>query len=252
MLLKCSKQLFCLLSRILVLMFCVGSLAAQDTPDPANNRDVGTVRLTSHQPGVIDASWDVPEEAPDDYRIKWAKVGESYLTWTDNSGNAFPTNSSYTITGLDGGLRYKVQVRPRYDSGPRPWSDEVEIQVMASPTDAPPPPPTNTPVPPPTNTPIPPPTNTPVPPPYQHACPAAYQHACPTADEYACSAAYKHACSAAYLHASPTSQRHAGPDDQTHHWRDSPDQQSARRAQRRLGCTGRIANRLSIQLGQGR
>jgi len=130
-----AKHLFCLLSRLLVLLFCVGSLAAQDSSDPAINRDVGTVRLNSPQPGVLEASWDVPEEAPDDYRIKWAKVGESYLTWTDNSGNAFPTNSSYTITGLDGGVRYKVQVRPRYDSGPRPWSDEVEIQVMASPTD---------------------------------------------------------------------------------------------------------------------
>lgn len=172
MLLKYSKQLFCLPPCLLVLLFCIGSLAAQDSSDLAVYRYVGTVRLTSNQPGVLDASWDVPEEAPDDYRIRWAKVDESYLNWTDSGGNAFPTSPSYTITGLDGGFRYKVQVRPRYDSGPRPWSDEAEIQVMAPPTDTPPPPPTNTPVPPPTNTPsqtstntpVPPPTNTPVPP----------------------------------------------------------------------------------------
>lgn len=75
MLLECSKHIFCLLSYILVLLFCVGSLAAQDTPDAASNRDVGTVRLTSHQRGMLDAAWDTPEEAPDDYRIRRAKVG---------------------------------------------------------------------------------------------------------------------------------------------------------------------------------
>ena len=159
---------FCLLSSLLLVLFSVGALAAQDAPNQAINRDVGAVRLTSNQPGLLNASWDVPEEAPDDYRIKWARVGESYLTWTDSSGNAFPTSPSYAITGLDGGARYKVQVRPRYESGPRPWSDEVEIQVMASPTNTPlPPPPSNTPLPPPTNTPthtpVPTSTNTPIP-----------------------------------------------------------------------------------------
>lgn len=164
MLSKYSKHLFCRLPHFLVVLICLGPLAAQNTPDPATNRDVGTLRLTSSQPGILDASWDLPEEAPNDFRIRWAKVGDSYLTWTDSSGNAFPTSPSYTITGLEGGLRYKVQVRPRYDSGPRPWSDEAEIQVMAPPTDTPLPPPSDTPIPPPpTNTPVPPASDTPDP-----------------------------------------------------------------------------------------
>ena len=156
------RHIFCFLSGLLIALFSAGPLAAQDTPDPAINRDVGVVRLSSNQPGELNAAWDVPAEAPDDYRIRWAKVGESYLTWTDSSGNAFPTSPSFTITGLVEGARYKVQVRPRYEEGPRPWSNEVEIQVMASPANTSPPA-TNTPLPPPTNTPLPPPTNTPPP-----------------------------------------------------------------------------------------
>ena len=175
-----SKCACFILSCIFGVMFSVGPLAAQDTLYAAIFRNVGVVQLSSNQPGELSAAWDVPEEAPDDYRIRWAKVGESYLNWTDSSGNAFPTSPSYTITGLVGGERYKVQVRPRYEEGPRPWSNEVGIRVMASPatspppaTNTPPPPhtstpvplPTNTPPPPPTNTSPPPPTNTPLPPP---------------------------------------------------------------------------------------
>ena len=144
---------------LLIALFSVGSLAAQVTPDPTINRDVGVVRLSSNQPGELNAAWDLPQEAPDDYRIRWAKVGESYLTWTDSSGNAFPTGPSYTITGLVGGARYKVQVRPRYEEGPRPWSDEAEITVLGWPTNTQPPP-TNTPLPPPSDTAQPQPTNT--------------------------------------------------------------------------------------------
>ncbi len=114
--------------------------APTDTPDPAITRNVGALRLSSNQPGALVAAWDVPEEAPSDYRINWAKAGEAFPTWTDSSGNAFPTSPSHTITGLDGGVRYKVKVRPRYQSGVRPWSDVVEIVVMASPTDTPIPP----------------------------------------------------------------------------------------------------------------
>ena len=49
--------------------------------------------------------------------MNWAKAGDEFPTWTDLSGNTFPTRNSYTITGLDAGSRYKVRVRARYDSG---------------------------------------------------------------------------------------------------------------------------------------
>ena len=82
-----------------------------------NSRDIGTITLTSLQPGTIEASWAEPADTPADYRIAWAKSGEPYKTWTDLSGNAFPTEPSYTITGPEGGEGYKVQIVARYGPG---------------------------------------------------------------------------------------------------------------------------------------
>ena len=103
-----------------------------NTPVPANSREIAAVRLVSNQPGVLEASWDVPSETPHDYRISWAKVGESFRTWTDLSGNAFPTSPSYTITGLDAGVRYKVRVRARYNGSSGDWTEPVEADVAGS------------------------------------------------------------------------------------------------------------------------
>ena len=141
-------------------------------PTPANSRAIAAVRLRSESPGELSVEWDRPSEAARDYRVSWAKVGESFRTWTDLDYNAFPTTASLTITGLEGGARYKVLVRARYDGGAGPWTGEFEATVMdedssqqldqiVPPTDTSVPP-TNTSVPP-TNTLIPP-TNTLVPP----------------------------------------------------------------------------------------
>ena len=76
--------------------------SAGATAKSVGGRAIGAVRLVSSQPGELEVSWDAPAETPRDYRISWARVGESFLTWTDLSGNAFPTSSSYTITGSGG------------------------------------------------------------------------------------------------------------------------------------------------------
>ena len=73
--------------------------SAGATAKSVGGRAIGAVRLVSSQPGELEVSWDAPAETPRDYRISWARVGESFLTWTDLSGNAFPTSSSYTISG---------------------------------------------------------------------------------------------------------------------------------------------------------
>ena len=148
---------------------------------PANSRDVYGLRAVSNSAGELTVSWNAPSEAPADYRVAWARASENYKTWSDSSGNAFPTSLSYMITGLDHGTLYKVQVRARYSGSSGPWTDSVEALVMDSTTEhihqvqeeqevivAPSDTPTatNTPVPPtatPTNTAIPPtatPTNT--------------------------------------------------------------------------------------------
>ena len=95
-------------------------------------RGVYHLTLSSTEPGVIEAVWDAPSEAPRDYRISWAKVGESFRTWTDPSGNAFPTGASHTISNLEEGEEYKVQVRARYGGSAGPWSDASTVIVAGT------------------------------------------------------------------------------------------------------------------------
>ena len=106
---------------------------ATDTPVPANAKVVSNVTLQSNQAGVLEVSWDAPLAAPKDYRISWSLIGEKFPTWTDLSGNAFPTSPSYTISGLDEGVRYKVRLRARYESGgPGDWTEVFKADVAAS------------------------------------------------------------------------------------------------------------------------
>ena len=134
-----------------------------------DSKAVGTVRLESNQAGVLNVSWDSPTVAPVDYRVNWARVDEDFPTWTDNAGNAFPTTPSYTISGLDQGVRYKVRVRARYrPDAPGAWSAVVEAVVASgvatntpTPTDTPAHTPTPTPTVTPAHTPTPTPTDTP-------------------------------------------------------------------------------------------
>ena len=90
---------------------------------------------------LIDARYGVITfltDTPRDYRVSWARVGEHFPMWVDSSGNAFPTTCSYTVTGLDPGVRYKVRVRARYDGYSGGFSDIVEVVVAsAAPTATP-------------------------------------------------------------------------------------------------------------------
>ena len=97
--------------------------------EPRGARDIGRIILNSTLPGVMDAAWDAPSETPADYRLSWAKVGTQFLTWTDLSGNAFPTDTSYTITDLEEGEAYKLMVRARYGGTSGDWSGNVAITV---------------------------------------------------------------------------------------------------------------------------
>ena len=109
------------------------TVADSADPAPAGPREVSGVTVTSTAPGSVQVSWDSPSEAPTDYRVAWAKVGDRYVTYTNTSGNAFPTGTVQSITGLDEGEEYKVKVRARYDSGgPGAWSNEFTILVAST------------------------------------------------------------------------------------------------------------------------
>ena len=80
-------------------------------------------------------SWDAPTgAAPTDYRVNWARSGEDYPPWTDNTANLHPTTTSQQLTDLDEDVEYKVRVRARYHDGPwsGPWA-EATRQVASEP-----------------------------------------------------------------------------------------------------------------------
>ena len=112
-------------------------VAAQPVvPVQQDDGAISALTLTSDTPGVLDVSWDAPTgAAPTDYRVNWARSGEDYPPWTDNTANLHPTTTSQQLTGLDEGVEYKVRVRARYHDGPwsGPWA-EATRQVAAEPS----------------------------------------------------------------------------------------------------------------------
>ena len=101
---------------------------------------ISALTLTSDTPGVLDVSWDAPTgAAPTDYRVNWARSGEDYPPWTDNTANHHPTTTSQQLTDLDEDVEYKVRVRARYHDGAdadSPWSGpwaEATRQIATQP-----------------------------------------------------------------------------------------------------------------------
>lgn len=97
-----------------------------------SSQAVSGLHVISSQPGVLEISWDAPADPPLEYRLTWARVGESFPARKDGPGNAYPALPSQVITGLDEGVRYKVRVRARYESSESDWSAPIEIAVASS------------------------------------------------------------------------------------------------------------------------
>ena len=94
-----------------------------------NSRAISAIVVASNPWGTSPAtvSWNPPADTPDDYQVNWARADESYPTGADN--NAYPTDTSYTITGLEN-VRHKVRVRARYNSSFGPW---IEVEEFGGP-----------------------------------------------------------------------------------------------------------------------
>ena len=113
-----------------------GVAQAQDADGAVNG-----LTLSSDSPSELTVSWDTPSPGPTDYRIDWAKSGESYQSYKVDEGHVYPAGSitTVTITGLEAGADYQVRLRARYHDGEhadRPWSGpwaEASLRVAAQP-----------------------------------------------------------------------------------------------------------------------
>ena len=130
---------------------------------------IPSLALASSEPGQMVITWETPDPAPTDYRIRWTPEGEAYPSYRDanqaDRGNSYPGNgqTELTLTGLTSGAEYRVQARARYNDGEHadapwagPWREgAVTVAGGEEPESTPAPTPTPTPAPTPAPTPEP-------------------------------------------------------------------------------------------------
>ena len=116
---------------------------------------ISGISVDADTSGQATISWNAVNNAKD-YRVVFSPSDEDYKTWSDASGNKFPTTSSVTLTGLTDGQDYKFKVRSRFEEAidgslAGPWSDEHAFtateETAPEPTETPAPTSTSTPEP---------------------------------------------------------------------------------------------------------
>ena len=108
----------------------------------ATDKAITGLTLTSPNPGELTITWDLVSPAPDDYRVMWAPSSGKFLSFkdanTDKAGNAYPTSTSHTVTGLPEGEEYKVRVRARYgEEKAGPFSNLATVTISSTPEPTP-------------------------------------------------------------------------------------------------------------------
>ena len=117
-------------------------------PEPVTNEVTGLV-LSSVAVGQLVVTWTQPSDKPTDYRVTWAPDDEDFLSYAEDNttrrGNSYPDGdtTTLTLTGLPGGVTYKVMMRARYhddqtgQDSSGPWTGEVTQRVQNNPPAAP-------------------------------------------------------------------------------------------------------------------
>ena len=111
---------------------------------------IPALTLHSTEPGQLIITWETPDPAPTDYRLRWAPTSENFLSYRDvnevERGNLYPLGgvTSLTLNNLTPGDSYKVQMRSRYYNADRsvhessgPWTNTATQRVKNNPPAAP-------------------------------------------------------------------------------------------------------------------
>ena len=111
---------------------------------------IPSLTLHSTEPGQLIITWETPDPAPTDYRVRWAPTSENFLSYRDDNetqrGNLYPLRGVTTLTldNLTPGDNYKVQMRSRYYNADRsvressgPWTNTATQRVKNNPPAAP-------------------------------------------------------------------------------------------------------------------
>ena len=94
--------------------------------------------------GTLEIDWKAPtdtgETAITSYDLRYIRedaTDKSDGNWTVETGAGTPSNLSYTITGLIGGVKYEFQLRSHNDAGHGPWSQAEADEPTTVAPDAP-------------------------------------------------------------------------------------------------------------------
>ena len=111
---------------------------------------IPSLELASTQPGQMVITWETPDPAPTDYRIRWANTDLGFPSYSAANeaerGNEYPLGNVTTLTlnNLTPGDSYKVQIRSRYYNADRsvhessgPWTATATQRVKDHPPAAP-------------------------------------------------------------------------------------------------------------------
>ena len=122
-----------------------GTAQAQSAQDA-----IPSITLDSDEPGQLTINWQAPEQAPTDYRIRWANADLGFPSYSAANeaerGNEYPLGdvTTLTLTDLTPGDSYKVQIRSRYYNADRtiressgPWTATATQRVKDHPPAAP-------------------------------------------------------------------------------------------------------------------
>ena len=149
-----KPALWLLAAALTILAVTILATSAMTAPAPAHaqagNDSIPSLTLHSTEPGQLIITWETPDPAPTDYRLRWANTDLGWPSWSGTNeterANEYPLGgvTSLTLNNLTPGDSYKVQMRSRYYNSDRsvhessgPWTNTATQRVKNHPPAAP-------------------------------------------------------------------------------------------------------------------